>query len=145
MTRTSGLELTDDEDAAVAPRLTRQTSPRSRRRIDRTAPMPAQAYVASLPRGEQRRAAQAIRVAMEGPAQLSAPEVVWLFKAWRIRDAQAGSQPDEFVDDGEEDQPLGEQGGGGFESWMAKHPFIQSMADDALGGIAVVGLCCGPT
>ena len=134
------LELTDDEDAAAAPRLTRQTSPRSRRRIGRTAPMPAQAYVASLPRGEQRRAAQAIRVAMEGPAQLSAPEAVRLFKARRIRDAQAGSQPDEFVDDGEEDQPLGEQGGGGFESWMAKHPFIQSMADDALGGIAVVGL-----
>ena len=92
---------TDEDEPEPEPepeRVTRQTSPRSRRRIGRDDPRPAR------------------------------------------DDAQARSQAGP-VDDGGEDGPLsGEQGGEGFMDWMRKHPFVESLADDAVGGIAVAGL-----
>ena len=46
-------------------------------------------YVASLPRGEQQRAENTIRLYMVGPAELSADAALARFQDRRVRDAQA--------------------------------------------------------
>jgi hypothetical protein len=83
-------------------------------------------YVASLPRGEQQRAENTIRLYMVGPAELSADAALARFQDRRVRDAQAPVGDTAFDDSGEEDQDLGEFTGGSH--------YTDALADDALAG-----------
>ena len=144
-------EEDDEPEPEPQPRVTRATSPRSRRRIARDDPQVLRRFLESLPRGERGRASTAVRGYVEGPAKLSVTEAIRRFTARRPRDAQAVGATD-FDDSGDEDQALsgnqggeGEQDGAGFFDWMDKHPFIQSVADDAAGALVVgtIGLATG--
>jgi hypothetical protein len=139
-------EEEDEPEPEPQPRVTRATSPRSRRRIARDDPQVLRRFLESLPRGERSRASTAVKGYVEGPAKLSVAEAIRRFTARRPRDAQAVGATD-FDDSGDEDQALsgnqggeGEQDGAGFFDWMDKHPFIQSVADDAVGALVVGGI-----
>jgi hypothetical protein len=142
---TSSEEEEDEPEPEPQPRVTRATSPRSRRRIARDDPQVLRRFLDSLPRGERSRASNAIKAYVEGPARLPVTEAIRRFEARRARDAQAVGATD-FDDSGDEDQPLsGEQGGEGLEHWLDDHPFVQSIADDTVGaiGLGVIGLATG--
>lgn len=87
-------------------------------------------YIASLPRGEQRRAENTIRLYMVGPAKLGATEALARFGERRGRDAQAPVGDTAFDDSGEEDEDLGGFGAGLPEGYHVM-PDGQVMADSA--------------
>jgi hypothetical protein len=70
-------------------------------------------YINSLPRGSKKRATDAFRVYMTGPERYTADEALSAYRLMLSRDDQVVGDT-EFDDSGEEDQDLGEFGGGSY-------------------------------
>jgi hypothetical protein len=82
-------------------------------------------YIDSLPRGSKKRATDAFRVYMTGPERYTADEALSAYKLMLSRDDQVVGDT-AFDDSGEEDQDLGEFGGGSY--------YTDALADDVLAG-----------
>jgi hypothetical protein len=70
-------------------------------------------YIDSLPRGSKKRATDAFRVYMTGPERYTADEALRAYRLMLSRDDQVVGDT-VFDDSGEEDQDLGEFGGGSY-------------------------------